>query len=82
MSFSRGGEYCLTKLDPDPDPKLKWGLADEGAKRMSGGGGGGEGGSPFPHQELFTFWGFKISDLVHTLGEFVRILSVQKLIGK
>ena len=29
------------------------------------------GGVPLPHQGVFAFLGFKISDLVHTLGEFL-----------
>ena len=54
--------YCLFKLDPNPDRFLKWGMADDGAKRSNG--------------VVFAFWGFKLCDLVHTLGEFVRLLSV------
>ena len=37
-----------------------------------------EGVSPLPHQGVFAFLGFKLSDLVHTFGEFVAILSIQK----
>ena len=38
-----------------------------------------EGGYPPPTPWIFfAFWRFKISNLVHTLGESVRILSVQK----
>ena len=32
-------------------------------------------GIPLPHQGVFGFWGFKVSDLVHTFGGFVGILS-------
>ena len=53
-------EYCLSKVDPDPDRFLNWGMAGDGAWRSSGG----------------AFWGFKLSDLVHTLGDFVKTLSV------
>ena len=35
-----------------------------------------------PIGEGFAFWGFKVSDLVHTLFEFMGILYIQKLIGK
>ena len=35
----------------------------------------GEGvGIPLPHQGVFVFLEFKISDLVHTLGEFMKYL--------
>ena len=30
------------------------------------------GGVPLPHQGVFALLEFKISDLVHTLGEFVK----------
>ena len=33
---------------------------------------GGGGCVPLPHQGVFAFLGFKISDLVHTFGEFVK----------
>ena len=52
-------------------------MTGEGAKRPNGGGGGesvGWGIPPPTHQENFAFWGLKVSDLVHTLGEFVGIL--------
>ena len=39
-------------------------------------------GGPLPHHGVFAFWGFKVSDLVHTFGAFVGILSIPKLIGK
>ena len=32
---------------------------------------------PTPGRFFFSFWGFKVSDLVHILGEFVGILSIQ-----
>ena len=69
-------EYYLSKLDPDPDSILKWGLAGEGAKRPIGGR-VWEGGIPLLDQGVFALWGFKLSDLVHTLGKFVGILSIQ-----
>ena len=39
-------------------------------------------GDPLPHQEVFAAWGLKRSNLMHILGEFVRILSTQKSIGQ
>ena len=30
------------------------------------------GGIPLPNQEDFALWGLKVSDLVHTLGEFAK----------
>ena len=52
-------------------------LVEESRKYIEGEGVGGdmegEGMSPFlPHQESFTFLEFKISDLVHTFGEFLK----------
>ena len=44
--------------------------------------GGGRGGIPSPLQEDFAFWGLKVDDLVHTLGEFVGMSIDPKLIGK
>ena len=35
-------------------------------------------GIPLPHQGVFAFLGFKISDLVHTFGEFDDVLPVRK----
>ena len=43
---------------------------EESGKYVEGEGVGGD--VPVPHQEVFAFLGFKISDLVHTLGEFVK----------
>ena len=45
---------------------------------MHGGRGCGR-GVPLPHQETFAFLEFKISDLVHTFGEFLKycLLSTQ-----
>ena len=39
-------------------------------KELEGEGVGG--GVPLPHQGVFACLGFKISDLVHTLGEFMK----------
>ena len=36
-------------------------------------------GIPLPHQGVFALSGFKVSDLVHNFGEFVGILSIQKV---
>ena len=36
------------------------------------------GGIPLPHKRVFAFLGFKISDLVHTFGEFVGVQPVRK----
>ena len=36
------------------------------------------GGIPLPHKRVFAFLGFKISDLVHTFGEFDDVLPVRK----
>ena len=33
---------------------------------------------PLPHQGVFEFLGFKISDLVRTFGEFDDVLPVRK----
>ena len=45
----------------------------EATKRGQGVGGG----IPLLDQGVFALWGFKLSDLVHTLGKFVGILSIQ-----
>ena len=48
---------------------------EESGKYVQGegvGGGGWGTGVPLPHKGVFAFLGFKISDLVHTLGEFVK----------
>ena len=37
---------------------------------------------PLPHQEDFAFWGLKVSDIMHTLVEFVGILYIENSIGK
>ena len=54
--------------------------------QVSGGSGGRRGSkatergecvtSPLPHHGDFAFWGFKLTDLVHTFGEFVGILPI------
>ena len=36
------------------------------------------GGVPIAQQGVFAFLGFKISDLVHTFGEFDDVLPVRK----
>ena len=46
--------------------ELNWEVVEE----ICGGGGRVEGGVPLPHQGVFAFWWFKISNLVHTFGEF------------
>ena len=33
-------------------------------------------GIPFTHQGVFAFWGFKLSDLVHTLAGLLGMLFV------
>ena len=50
------------------------GDAWRGSKATDWGGEGVGGGIPLTHEEDFAFWGLKVSDLVHTLGEFVGIL--------
>ena len=56
-------------------PEQCEGVTGEGAKRPSG-----ErvrmGVSPLPHQGVFAFYGFKLSDLVHTFSKFVGILKI------
>ena len=42
----------------------------------------GEGVSALSHQGVFIFCGLNVSDLVHTSGGFVGILSNSKLTGK
>ena len=37
------------------------------------------GGIPLPHQGVFAFWGFRVSDLVYNFGGFVGIVSIQKV---
>ena len=50
---------------------------EESGKYVEGEGVGG-GGSPSHTREFFAFLGFKISDLVHTFGEFVGVQPVRK----
>ena len=35
-------------------------------------------GIPLPHQGVFAFLGFKISDLVHNIGEFDDVQHLRK----
>ena len=57
-----------SKFRGDAEPVEFWGRVWEGYSTLT--------------QGVFAFWGLKVSDLVHTFGEFVGILSIPKLIGK
>ena len=46
----------------------------QGIRKICGGGGC----IPLQHQGVFAFFGFKISDLVHTFGEFADVQPVRK----
>ena len=72
--LKRPSEKCVSNHG-----KVIWGIWI----RVQDWGGCGEGGTcvreySLPTREFFYLGGFKGSDLVHTLGEFVRKLSVQK----
>ena len=49
----------------------------QGILKIFRGGGCGR-GYPLPHQGVFAFLGFKISDLLHTFGEFDDVQPMRK----